>query len=210
MSSNTPIKRKRTADTVAEAEGPIARSTRFWFDDGNVILQSENTQFRVHRSILATHSEIMKNCFSFVQPDDAPAVDGCPLVLMPDSAKDIDNLCAILYGMYHVDVDGIDGSFVTTMLRMGFKYEIAFFKKSAQNCLRPLFPTTLDQWNGAQKKVQDIISRNKGFLFDVINVAHGNHFSTILPAAFLSLYIHHSLDEIITGVKDTANILANR
>lgn len=92
-----------------------------------------------------------------------------------------------------VDVDGIDGSFVTTMLRMGFKYEIAFFKKSVQKCLRPLFPTTLDQWNGAQKKVQDIMRGNKGFLFDVINVAHGNNILTILPAAFLSLYVYHSL-----------------
>ncbi len=101
MSSNvTPTKRKRSADIVAEADVPIVRSRRFWFDDGNVVLQSENTQFRVHRSMLAAHSEIMKDCFSCTQPSDAPTVDGCPIVHMPDSAKDIANLCALLYGTY--------------------------------------------------------------------------------------------------------------
>ncbi len=79
------------------------------------------------------------------------------------------------------------------MLRLGFKYEISFFKKSGQKCLRSLFPRTLDQWNYAQNKIQEVISGDKGFLFDVINAAVGNQISTILPAAFLSLYVFHSL-----------------
>ncbi len=101
MSEETPPpKRRRTDDPETEDRETARRSARFWFDDGNVVLQAEDTQFRVHRSHLALHSEIMKDCFSCPQPGDAPTVEGCPLVLLPDSATDIENLCALIYGLY--------------------------------------------------------------------------------------------------------------
>lgn len=83
----------------------IKRSPRFWFDDGSVVLQAENTQFRVHQTLLSLHSEIMKSCFSCPQPQDAEGLEGCPVVRLPDSALDIDNLCALLYGVYQYVLD---------------------------------------------------------------------------------------------------------
>ncbi|KJA22605.1 hypothetical protein HYPSUDRAFT_164179 [Hypholoma sublateritium FD-334 SS-4] len=207
MSNETPpAKRKRTEDPAAEDAETTKRSARFWFDDGNVVLQAGNTQFRVHRSHLVLHSEIMKDCFSCPQPDGVPAVEGCPLVHLPDSVQDIENLCALLYGLYHIDVQGIDTSYLGTMIRMGRKYDISFFKISALKCLRDLFPRTLEEWDVSHLEVKKIILRSPPFLFEVVNMAYENHIPSILPAAFLSMYKLYNLGTLTSGLKLKSNL----
>lgn len=101
MAANPPpTKRRREADVSLQNGSLAERSTRFWFADGNVVLQAEDTQFRVHSSLLSLHSEIMKDCFACPQPEDEETLEGCHIVRLYDSAKDIDNLCALLYGLY--------------------------------------------------------------------------------------------------------------
>ena len=63
-----------------------SRSTDFWFDDGNVVLQVESTLFRVHRSILSMRSEVFQGMFSVPQP---PAVDGDLANLSPTKGYDV-------------------------------------------------------------------------------------------------------------------------
>lgn len=62
-----------------------------WFEDGNVVLQAENTQFRVYRGILCASSSIFKDMFSIPQPplSKERLVEGCPVVYLPDSAIDV-------------------------------------------------------------------------------------------------------------------------
>ena len=105
MPSDSPItKRRRTSDETApdapDENLPVKRSSQFWFADGSVILHAQDTQFRVHQTLLSLHSEIMKDCFSCPQPQDAESVEGCPVLHLSDSALDIENLCALLYGVY--------------------------------------------------------------------------------------------------------------
>ena len=77
----------------------IQRSPDFWFDDGNIVLQTADTQFRVHRSLLAHFSAVMKHCFEIPHSDEE-TVEGCPILRLDDSTKDIENLCGLLFGMY--------------------------------------------------------------------------------------------------------------
>ncbi|KAJ7611822.1 hypothetical protein FB45DRAFT_941104, partial [Roridomyces roridus] len=65
------------------------RHAELWFDDGSIVIQAENTQFRVHRSILAARSLIFRDMFSFPQPLDAELVEGCPLARLHDSAAEL-------------------------------------------------------------------------------------------------------------------------
>ncbi|KAJ7167231.1 hypothetical protein C8R43DRAFT_984555 [Mycena crocata] len=67
---------------------PVAhRSTDVWFDDGTVILQAEQTLFRVYRGVLAAQSTIFRDMFSISQPDahcrkhttDAPSLSSMTL-----------------------------------------------------------------------------------------------------------------------------------
>ncbi|KAJ7231873.1 hypothetical protein B0H12DRAFT_996082, partial [Mycena haematopus] len=68
-----------------------------WFDDGNVVLQAGNTQFRVHWGILALHSSVFRGMQGLPQPPDQPGVDGCPIVELPDDSGDVGYLLKALY-----------------------------------------------------------------------------------------------------------------
>ncbi|GJJ10916.1 hypothetical protein Clacol_005144 [Clathrus columnatus] len=45
-----------------------------WFDDGSIVLRANNptTLFRVHRAMLARHSEVFRNMFAIPQPQSQP------------------------------------------------------------------------------------------------------------------------------------------
>ncbi len=212
MANDVPdAKRKRTEDSCTENIEATTRSPHFWFEDGNVVLQAQCTLFRVHKSHLILHSDVMKDCFSCPQPEGAPTIEGCPLIHLPDPKRDISNLCTLLYGLYQyvveanlssskfiqfrfsIDVQGINTSYLGTMIRMGRKYNISFLKKSALTFLRNLFPRDLERWDVSHSEVERLCSPGRPFLFDVINLAYANEIPSILPAAFLSMYMIYNL-----------------
>lgn len=90
--SHSPNKRKRLEE-VSEPAVPVASMTRsdIWFDDGNIVIQAESTQFKVHRSVLAAHSLVFKEMFSILElpTEQGSAVEGCPVFQVSDSAVDI-------------------------------------------------------------------------------------------------------------------------
>jgi len=73
--------------------------SKYWFEDGNVVLQAENTLFRVHQSILSRHSEIFKDTFAMPQDpsQENENVDNCPVIPLADSAEDLGNIISLLY-----------------------------------------------------------------------------------------------------------------
>jgi hypothetical protein len=85
-----PQKRHRTEDA------PITRS-EIWHNDGSVVLQPGNTQFRVHWSVLALHSSFFRDMQGLPQPPDQPSVEGCPVVELPDDTEDVEYLLKVLY-----------------------------------------------------------------------------------------------------------------
>ncbi|KAF7967059.1 hypothetical protein HWV62_35951 [Athelia sp. TMB] len=75
----------------------ITQHPTFWFDDGSVILNVETTSFRVHRSILCSHSTIFSDMFSLPRLSAAGEKGDCPVVDMPDRAEDFICLLQALY-----------------------------------------------------------------------------------------------------------------
>lgn len=86
-----PSKRQRV-EAAPEAIEPtqIIRSD-VWYDDGNVVLQAQGTQFKFYRGILAHSSPVFKDMFTIPQPAsvDTQLVDGCPVVHLFDLAEDV-------------------------------------------------------------------------------------------------------------------------
>lgn len=89
-------------------EGVANRHSSLWFIDGSVVLKAENTLFRVHISQLSRRSLFFRDLFSLPQPQqdqNQPAgwigcdgtYDGCPLLVLHDSAEDLANLLLSLY-----------------------------------------------------------------------------------------------------------------
>ena len=74
------------------------RHPDLWMDDGSIVIQAENSQFRIHRTTLSRHSPVFRDMFSIPQPTDSDdTVDGCPIVRLSDSAEDVTHLLAALY-----------------------------------------------------------------------------------------------------------------
>lgn len=88
-SSSRPAKRLR-AEGDEEPSTPVACTrSDLWYDDGNIVVQAETTQFRVFRGVLASESDIFNDMFSIPQPtSQGEVVDGCPVVRVHDSAQD--------------------------------------------------------------------------------------------------------------------------
>lgn len=73
----------------ADPKSDIKRSKDIWFDDGNIVLQVDQTQFRVHGSILSRHSSVFCDMFALPQPNDKSHwVEGCPVVIMSDDSAE--------------------------------------------------------------------------------------------------------------------------
>lgn len=97
MDADAPALKRARTDAGHEAVLPI-RSTEFWFDDGSVVLHVESTQFRVHRSILSSYSEVFRDMFAIPQPTvSGEVVEGCQIVQLTDKALDWENVLRALY-----------------------------------------------------------------------------------------------------------------
>ena len=96
------LKRQRTEEAIPRQRQQTLKRSEYWFDDGNIILQVENTLFRVHRGMLAHHSEVLKDMFEIPQPENPNElqVEGCPVVPLYDSLEDVEIIISIFYGKF--------------------------------------------------------------------------------------------------------------
>ena len=94
--SQPPAKRQLRFEDASKIE-TLNHSDLYWFIDGNVVLQAEETLYRVHRFMFAHHSEVFKDMFSIPQPSVVTEVEECPVVPLTDKKEDIENLISLLY-----------------------------------------------------------------------------------------------------------------
>lgn len=99
---NTPPPPKRprldNEGSVLEEEPP-KRSPDYWFDSGDVILQAEDVQFRVHREMLARHSNVFRDMFNIPQGENTNerVIHDCPVVPVSEMSSEIEYILSIFY-----------------------------------------------------------------------------------------------------------------
>ncbi|KDR67623.1 hypothetical protein GALMADRAFT_257849 [Galerina marginata CBS 339.88] len=196
--TDTPSAKRQRLETHADDTGEIR--SKYWFDDGNVVLQAEKTQFRVHRSMLAYHSNVFKDMFSLPQPEQPsePCVDGCPVVEMSDKAGDVEYVISIFYENIRTNDMRALMSFehLAAILRLGKKYEIDHLRDEGLRRLRREFPMTLKLWDEAIEKDMEI-SRSLFCCEDIINLAHELSIHTVLPAAYTLYSANYSSENML-------------
>ena len=123
VASNSPSKKRKVSEVSQEGDQAERQESRepleikhgsVWFDDGNVILISENVGFKVSQSrilceplvfhapqvykgMLSNHSAFFKDMFELPQPADAETIDGCATVKMTDTVREVEVLLRILF-----------------------------------------------------------------------------------------------------------------
>lgn len=66
------------------------RRDDIWFEDGNLILQTDDALFRVYSGLLAARSSVFKDMLAFPPPPEGNLNhDGCPVVRIYDSTSDV-------------------------------------------------------------------------------------------------------------------------
>ena len=86
-----------TLDKDATAE----RDPDLWFNDGNVVFTAQLVAFRVHKSVMARHSEFFTSLFTIPQPshdEETCLFDGVQNVRVSDTSYDFRTLIRALYG----------------------------------------------------------------------------------------------------------------
>ncbi|KAJ7851646.1 hypothetical protein B0H14DRAFT_3451224 [Mycena olivaceomarginata] len=187
-------KRKRPEDGIEPTENaPITRSVP-WHSDGSVVLQAQNTQFRVHWSVLALHSQFFRGMQGLPQPKEQPTVDGCPVVVLQDATVDVEHLLRALYDPSHsVPIH-------REFIRLGRKYDFNTLYHIAIKRLAFENPATLEQYDAwseaklaaaAGRPLLDFattrIVNYPGIQFDFLALARENSLLPMLPFAYFSV-----------------------
>ncbi|KAJ7611820.1 hypothetical protein FB45DRAFT_1037458 [Roridomyces roridus] len=180
------------------------RIPELWFEDGNIIIEAGNIQFRVHRGILAACSAVFKDMLSFPQPVDAELVEGCPVVHLTDAPAEVTVfLKAIFLPDYFMPFPArTKYSIVQGCLRLSHKYGVEHLRLRALVHFSSRFRTTLSQWDKAEypydadpldsasRPQSDIISwdawlsQEVSTMFSCIQLAREVDAPWVLPVAF--------------------------
>lgn len=75
---------------MPESLAQLERSPDIWYDDGNAVLQTANTLFKVYKGFLSKESALFRDMFSLPQPEaGAELYEGCLLVKLYDEAAQL-------------------------------------------------------------------------------------------------------------------------
>ncbi|KAJ7698461.1 hypothetical protein B0H16DRAFT_1396474 [Mycena metata] len=185
METAPPPKRRRTeTDAGSEPDPPappLTRSTEYWFDGGDIVLQVESTQFRLLKSILSMHSSVFRDMFTIPLPKDEPTP---PVVVLPgDTAQDWTLLLGVIFPKsFSTELPPF--RLVAAMLRLSKKYDFPLFRKECVRRLKEEFPTSLAEYNKVSAGWTFLTLGNEEILLSVVSLAREIGLPSILPLTY--------------------------
>ncbi|KAF7297675.1 BTB domain-containing protein [Mycena kentingensis (nom. inval.)] len=192
-----PAKRPRPDDAEPSPDStPIVRSPDFWFDEGNIILQVESTQFRVMKSFLAMHSTVFRGMLLVPLPPYEPLVEGCPVVVLSgDTKEEWESMFAVMFPKMP------DITHLAAVLRLSVKYDMAEFRKECCARLRVDFPATWKQFLKNREKTswQCFTYEEDQCISQLIGPVREAGLYSTLPAMFYQLLLEILDQEGIIG-----------
>ncbi|KAF7297720.1 BTB domain-containing protein [Mycena kentingensis (nom. inval.)] len=208
---------KRPREDTTKPELPIQRSPDYWLDDGSLVIQVESTQFRVARSMLATHSTVFRDMFSLPPPPaDEPLIEGCPVVVLPgDKSEDWKHLLDAMYPKNCFEDEYPSLAAVSAILRLSNKYDIPTFRQQCIQRLKKNFPTTLEGYEETIDEWLDVFLPD-GFSISevavhVINLGREVGLYSVLPAALYTIISRRSaatdgvLSDVVSKLEDRSD-----
>ncbi|KZP28181.1 hypothetical protein FIBSPDRAFT_275953 [Athelia psychrophila] len=192
------------ADATSPTHATDPTRSDIWFEDGNVVIQAEGKQFKVHRGVLAANSSIFKDMFAMPQPlaEGEKTVEGCPVIHVSDSAADIAIVLRALFLRGHVATrQALSITIIAAFLRLGTKYDIELLRAEALNRLHYEYPSTLEEYDKINKWSMINGRWGDGTHFAVVNLAREQGLLSVLPLSlYLSCCYPYSTSEIATGI----------
>ncbi|KAJ7668687.1 hypothetical protein DFH06DRAFT_205875 [Mycena polygramma] len=174
---------------------PDLRRSTIWYKDGSVVLQAQDTQFRVHWGVLAQASAFFHDLSGLPQPTDQPNVDGCPVIEISDLVADVECLLTGLYNPGLFNQKALPFPYIASFVRLGRKYDFKDLFDIAVERLAFENPTTLEEYTAlgtvlstaAGKRVSHSTTRivnYRGIHYDMLELARENDLLALLPCAY--------------------------
>ncbi|KAK7064946.1 BTB domain-containing protein [Favolaschia claudopus] len=185
--------------TLAATQG-LTRAEGLYFEDCGLIIQAENTLFRISREYLASQSPVFRDMLSLPPPQTADMMDGCPFVQLPDKAEDVTVFLKALMFSDFFEPHPAPTTFaiLTGVLRMSHKYDINHLRKRALVHISANFPITLEQFSVREKSGWYMeLTANDLAMLSVL--ARELSFEWILPSAFYDMCAFGSKSTILRG-----------
>ncbi|TDL15566.1 hypothetical protein BD410DRAFT_756246 [Rickenella mellea] len=162
------------------------RHRGLWFDDGNIVLVSNASIYRVHRGFLSMNSPVFAEMLSMPQPDTNGKLDGIPVVEISDSDADFTHLLHFFYNHRYYQ-GGSSTSFekLSGLLRMSTKYQVDELRNEIISQLFFGYPSNFEDYAEAvcPRTQQRFFPPFDGQHFAVAVLARDTDASVILPAA---------------------------
>ncbi|KAH6907633.1 hypothetical protein BKA70DRAFT_1283560 [Coprinopsis sp. MPI-PUGE-AT-0042] len=181
------------------------RSTTVWLDDGNIILEAEGKQFRVHKSILSQNSRVFEDMFKVPQPLPTceNTVDGCPVVkLEGDDSDHWEWLLELLYDgrRNYATSSRLEFGLIEALITLGDKYGFEHLQKDALAEIENSFPRQLTYFSSNDYPEAGFCMTASDTLCDVINLAQWFKIETSLPALYYFSLIYDLPNILVTGL----------
>lgn len=206
------LKRKRG---LAERSSWVSKTIRspIWFEDGNIVIQAEDIQYKMYKGLLATYSPFFKDVFGVPQPtaDDAEAVEGCAVINLPESAEDVSYMLGFILEPKSSTLLPSLASVVAS-LKMAHKYLIAALWDDAVARLRYEFPDRLENYQKTRTGTSVDHSYTRIRLLPLestqhlVEVVREMGLQRILPALYLHIADKFNLDVLTEGGRTTGRL----
>ncbi|KAJ7757344.1 hypothetical protein DFH07DRAFT_884988 [Mycena maculata] len=124
------------------------RVDELWFADGTLVLAAEKSLFRVYGGLLAKRSAVFQDMLEFSQPEDAEAIDGCPVVHLADSDEDLKYFLRALFDYESFEPLRTKTTFdiLAGIIRLSSKYQVDGLRQRALYRLSSVFPLTVAEY----------------------------------------------------------------
>ncbi|KZS97153.1 hypothetical protein SISNIDRAFT_493374 [Sistotremastrum niveocremeum HHB9708] len=148
----TPRKRAASPEEPPFSPSKRLRQTNvrhhpaYYFQDGNVILQLRDVQFRVHFSQLCRKSQFFEELRESQLADSG--TDGVQLFVSEEDPRDFEALLTFLYdGMTLVESPTLNFATLEPLIRAATKYRFTSIREWAITKLEKVLPTTLEDFH---------------------------------------------------------------
>ncbi|PPQ99879.1 hypothetical protein CVT26_009325 [Gymnopilus dilepis] len=183
-----------------------SKSKSFWLEDGNVIIETPDLQFRVYRGLLSRHSPYFESVLASSEDAQGNFSTHCPTVfLWNDSASDWERVLRVLvnndtsiFTSDNLDLDGL-----ASILRIGKKYEFLDLCKRGLDRICDEVPLSLEEWdelfNAQEIEEFGIEPHLAGKEIDLLNLLIEFDIQPLLPAAYYICVQNLTLHQIFLG-----------
>ncbi|KAL1752185.1 hypothetical protein FB107DRAFT_293344 [Schizophyllum commune] len=125
---------------------PLTHDPDLWFKDGNLVVQVTPRLFRLHRGILASHSNFFRDMVQFPESSEQDMYDEVPLVVLhDDDARDVVHFFKAIYVFHYFLPPPAKTTFAILegVLRLSHKYDAPMLRRCALQHLSVTFVTDL-------------------------------------------------------------------